>query len=79
MLRLYQILLYPEAKPSAWVLDKWLGTESVDDLPEDELMEILHQHTRAPETEVSHVEGQGAINFMALDDLLGYLMRGIAK
>ena len=70
ILRLYQILLYPVAKPSAWMLDKWLGKESVDYLPEAELMDILHQHTRAPETEVSHVEGQGAINFMALDDLL---------
>lgn len=70
VLRLYQILLYPVAKPSAWMLDKWLGKESVDYLPEEELMDILQQHTRAPETEVSHVEGQGAINFMALDDLL---------
>ena len=70
VLRLYQILLYPVAKPSAWMLDKWLGKESVDYLPEDEFMDILQQHTRSPETEVSHVEGQGAINFMALDDLL---------
>jgi len=70
ILRLYQILLYPVAKPSAWMLDQWLGKESVDYLPEAELMDILHQHTRAAETEVSHVEGQGAINFMALDDLL---------
>lgn len=70
VLRLYQILLYPVAKPSAWMLDKWLGKESVDYLPEDEFMDILRQHVRAPETEVSHVEGQGAMNFMALDDLL---------
>ena len=34
MLRLYQILLYPLAKPSALILDMWLGKESVDYLPE---------------------------------------------
>lgn len=69
VLRLYQTLLYPVAKPSAWLLDKWLGKESVDYVPEKELMEILHQHIHAPESDVGHVEGLGAVNFLTLDDL----------
>lgn len=70
VLRLYQILLYPVAKPTAWVLDRWLGKESVDYVPEEELMQILKQHIHAPESDVGLVEGRGAINFLALDDLL---------
>jgi len=70
ILRLYQVLLYPVAKPSAWLLDQWLGKESVDYLPEDELMEVLYQHVLAPHSEVGDAEGRGAINFLALDDLL---------
>lgn len=70
VLRLYQILLYPVAKPSAWLLDQWLGKESVDYVPEEELMELLRQHIHAPESDVDHIEGHGAINFLALDDLL---------
>ncbi len=70
VLRLYQILLYPVAKPTAWLLDQWLGKESVDYVPEEELMELLRHHIHAPESDVGHVEGHGAINFLSLDDLL---------
>ena len=30
LLRLYQIFLYPVAKPAAMILDAWLGKESVE-------------------------------------------------
>jgi hypothetical protein len=70
MLRLYQILLYPLAKPSALILDAWLGKESVDYIPERELKEALRQHVLAPESDISRAEGIGAINFMSLDDIL---------
>jgi hypothetical protein len=70
MLRLYQILLYPLAKPSALILDMWLGKEGMDYLPEAEIREGLKQHVRAPESDLGHVEGTGAINFMTLDDVL---------
>jgi hypothetical protein len=70
MLRLYQIVLYPLAKPSALILDAWLGQESIDYIPEKEIQEALRQHVRAPESDISRVEGMGAINFMALDDIL---------
>ncbi len=70
MLRLYQIALYPLAKPSALILDAWLGKESIDYIPENEIQEALRQHVQAPESDISHAEGIGAINFMTLDDIL---------
>jgi len=70
MLRFYQVLLFPIAKVSALLLDAWLGKESVDYMPESELQESLKQHVRAPESEIGHVEGTGAINFLLLDDML---------
>ena len=70
MLRLYRILLYPVAKPSAMLLDAWLGKESVDYIPEHEIQEALRQHVHAPKSDIGHVEGIGAINFLSLDDLM---------
>ena len=75
MLRLYQILLYPLAKPSALILDAWLGKESVDYIPENEIQEGLRQHVRSPNSEISRAEGVGAINFLSLDDILVSLTR----
>lgn len=69
VLRFYQILLYPLAKPSAMILDAWLGKEAVDYLPEDQMREALKAHLRANESDISRIEGRGAINFMDLDDL----------
>ncbi len=69
-LRLYQIALYPLAKPSALILDAWLGKESVDYVPEQEIRHTLRHHIRAAESDIGRVEGLGAINFMDLDDLM---------
>jgi len=70
LLKLYQIILYPVAKPTAWLLDQWLGKEGINYLPEEEIMAVLKQHIKAPESDVGHIEGRGAVNFLALDDLL---------
>ena len=69
MLRFYQFVLYPIAKPSALFLDAWLGKESLDYIPESEIQEALRQHVKAPESDIGRVEGTGAINFMTLDDM----------
>ena len=69
LLRFYQVLLFPLAKPSALILDAWLGKESIDYIPEDEIIAALKIHARAGESDISRVEGTGAINFMDLDDL----------
>ena len=69
ILRLYQYLLYPLAKPSALILDKWLGQEIVQYFQEKDMQELLKLHVKASETDIEKVEGKGAINFLALDDL----------
>ena len=68
-LRFWQFTLYPIAKPTALLLDAWLGRESIDFLEETELREVIKRHVASPTTEIDRVEGIGALNFMALDDL----------
>jgi hypothetical protein len=70
VLRFYQKLLYPVAKPSALLLDAWLGKESIQYFREKDIREILRQHIVAEETDVDYLEGTGAMNFLAIDDLL---------
>ena len=46
VMRCYQYLLYPVAKPSAIMLDKWLGQESIVYMKERQLKGVIAQHTR---------------------------------
>ena len=68
VIRFYQLLLYPVAKPTALVLDWWLGRESVRYMPERNIKQMLKLQLQAPQSDISPVEGQGAINFLTLDD-----------
>ncbi len=68
-LRFWQIVLFPIAKPTALVLDAWLGREGLDYLDESALREVIKRYVASPTTEIGRVEGIGALNFMALDDL----------
>jgi len=69
ILRFWQLVLFPIAKPTGLFLDAWLGRESIGFLAEIELREMLRRHVASPRTEIGWVEGVGALNFMALDDL----------
>jgi metal transporter CNNM len=69
LIRFYQALLYPIAKPSALLLDLWLGGEGLQFFRERELRHLIHKHIDAAESEVDVVEGIGALNFLALDDV----------
>lgn len=69
LLRVYQILLFPVAKPTAIVLDRWLGVEAIPYFRESDLRELISMHMDSFETEIGRVEGRGALNFLALDDL----------
>ena len=69
VLRFYQMLLYPVAKPSALVLDRWLGKEGISYFRERDLHTVIRKHIEADESDVSHLEGIGAMNFLALDDI----------
>jgi metal transporter CNNM len=67
--RFYQIILYPVAKLTAVILDKWLGKEGIHFYRERDLREIINIHVESSETEIDKVEGRGALNFLAIDDL----------
>ena len=51
------------------MLDAWLGKEGITYLGESELGNIIKEHIRAEEADLNHVEGIGALNFFALDEI----------
>jgi len=69
IIRFYQILFYPVAKPTALILDSWLGKEGITYLEEKELRNIIRQHITAEDADLNAVEGIGALNFFALDEI----------
>ena len=69
VLKFYQIILYPVAKPSAMLLDAWLGKESVHLYAEKFIKQLLKKHIVDSNSEIDDVEGTGAINFLQLDDI----------
>ncbi len=69
LLRFYQFLLYPVAKPSALILDLWLGKEGIHYMREKDLRAMIRKHIESETAEVDAVEGVGALNFLAIDDL----------
>ena len=69
LLRFYQLLLWPLAMPSARALDAWLGKEAVQFLRENEIEEMIRIHMQERSSDITHVEGKGALNFLAMDDI----------
>ncbi|MEQ9362945.1 MAG: CNNM domain-containing protein [Leptospirales bacterium] len=69
VLKFYQILLYPIARPCALALDYWLGKESSQFLSEDVIALFIQKHADDGDSEIDRIEGTGAINFLHLDDL----------
>lgn len=68
IIRFYQILLYPFAKPSAFILDVWVGPEGPTFMRERDVEIILQKHIREEGSEIGAAEGRGALNFLDLDD-----------
>ncbi len=68
LIRFYRAILLPVAWPTARMLDRLVGKEGLGLFPEDDLREMLKLHILDDTSEVSHVEGRGALNFLALDD-----------
>jgi hypothetical protein len=75
VLRFYQILLYPLAKPTALLLNLIVGKEGIKFYAERDLREVIRKHMESRDTDIDHVEGMGALNFLSLDDL-GILQEG---
>jgi metal transporter CNNM len=66
-LRFYQFVLYPVAKPTAKILDLWLGPEGVHYMREEMLKQYILRSMVGSGSEVGTFEGKGAVNFLALD------------
>lgn len=66
-LRFYQIVLYPVAKPTAKVLDLWLGPEGVHYVREEMLGQYIGKSMESGGSDINRFEGRGALNFLALD------------
>lgn len=69
VLRLYQIILLPLAKPSALLLDTWLGHEGIHYFREQDLRAVIRHHIEAEGVDVDRIEGTGTLNFLAIDDV----------
>jgi metal transporter CNNM len=69
LIRFYQFIFYPIARPTAVVLDWWLGREGINYLREADLREVLRRHLISDESDLDVVEARGALNFLALDDV----------
>lgn len=67
--RFYQKVLFPVAKPTALVLDRWLGEEEIAYFRERELREVIRHHMEAEDSDLERTEGRGILNFLVLDDL----------
>lgn len=68
IMRFYQVILFPIAKPCAIGLDQWLGKESAQLFSERNIKLFIKKHIDESESEIEHLEGTGAINFLTLDD-----------
>lgn len=69
LIRAYMFTLYPIAKPTAALLDAWLGKEGIPLYREREMRELIKAHVEADESDIGRLEGLGALNFLEIDDL----------
>lgn len=69
LINAYRLLLYPVAKPTAVLLDWWLGKESVKLFRERDFPAIMTKHVEAEASDLGHLEAIGALNFLDLDDI----------
>ncbi len=62
LVRIYQKVLWPVAKPSAKMLDWWLGPEGISYIRESSFKHMLKKHAHAKESDIGKLEGLGALN-----------------
>jgi metal transporter CNNM len=67
-LNFYRLVLFPLAKPTAMLLDWWLGPEGVSFLREQDIRQLIAR-TAAAGGDIGRVEATGARNFLDLDDV----------
>jgi metal transporter CNNM len=69
MLDAYRVLLFPIAKPTAILLNRWLGPEGLVLFRERDFRALMTKHVEAAGTDVGRLEAIGALNFLDLDDI----------
>ncbi len=69
VIKFYRYLLYPVAKPTANLLDSWLGKEGVMYFKERAMRVMIEKHMLSSRSDIDHIEGLGALNFLSIDDL----------
>ena len=62
--------LFPIAKPTAIVLNWWLGPEGIAFLRERDFRALITRHAGAAGADVGQLEAIGALNFLDPDDIL---------
>ena len=70
LLKVYQVGLFPVAKPTALFLNWWLGPEGLTFLRERDFRAFITKHVGAAGGDVGQLEAIGALNFLDLDDIL---------
>ena len=69
VLKVYQIILFPVAKPAAMILNWWLGPEGITFFRERDFRALIQRHVGAAGAEMGKLEAIGALNFLDLDDI----------
>ena len=69
LVKIYQFILYPVAKPSALLLDWWLGKEKMQFYKERAFRIMIEKHMQSSISDIDQLEAMGALNFLAIDDL----------
>src|SRR5580693_9109222 len=64
----YRVVLFPLAKPTAMILDWWLGKEGINYLREQDIKHLIARHGGSDGT-IGRLEATGAQNFLDLDDV----------
>ncbi len=67
-LTFYRVVLFPLAKPTALLLDWWLGKEGVAYMKEQDIRQLLARHADSGGN-IGKLEARGAQNFLDLDDV----------
>lgn len=69
IIRFYQVILYPVARPTAMLLDALLGKEQISYFKEKEVSAMLQRHGGSGMSDLERLEAMGAMNFLAIDDI----------
>ena len=68
-LKFYQVTLFIVAKPTALILNWWLGPETIALFRERDFRILMSKHLETADTDLGQLEAIGAVNFLDLDDI----------